>query len=149
MKVETFEKILQGLKVMAFKSGSQVICDPPPVNSDHDYFILEDWHPAIDKSLYHILVSLLGFNATIDTIETDTYEGMGFYSLRRGDINAILITDGYLYERTLAATILAKKKNLTDKEDRIKLFAEVREQWKISDVRKVIHEFEESLEEVT
>lgn len=112
------------LKSSWFKSGSQVICNPPPENSDHDYFV---------KRLYgagfpNVILRLLGFTHDLERSDGShyAYDEKKFSSWRNGNIN-IIVADPDTFISTWRATQLAKERNLLDKKERIALFERVRE----------------------
>jgi hypothetical protein len=96
-------------------TGSNYICDPPVLDTDVDFILLVD---------YEVLTSLekLGyFNTSEDTME-DYPDDDGFTTYRRANVNLIVIEDAVIYGRLVTATEIAKRLNLTDKQERIDLF---------------------------
>ena len=105
-----------------FESGSRTICDPAPVDTDYDvvYFYPNDLKPVIEH--------LEAYGFTRELRHTCVYENMDgrFTSLRMGQTNIILTDEVLFFNQTLRATRLAKKFNLTSKEDRILLFQSIK-----------------------
>jgi hypothetical protein len=100
--------------------GSRFTCDPPPTDTDEDYILLTR-HGAVDGALRGLIRH--GFELNTDD---DMYEEMPeFWALRKGVFNVIVTDNLPFYERFLAATALAKQRNLLDKQDRINLFRAV------------------------
>lgn len=132
MSPDTIERILEWLGVQAFKSGSQVICDPAPKDSDHDYFVLNRmWDYRTPEDLWgrsYTLDFILRVLFKFERCSLEEYESkdFNFISYRNGKVNVIVLYDRMEYAQTLLATRIAKKRNLLDKEDRVKLFEDVR-----------------------
>jgi hypothetical protein len=105
--------IPENLYYSSFPTGSHYICNPPVTDTDIDimYFvkdmyeadrqvIAEGWEPC-DKGEY----------------------GIGpWRAYRKGKYNALLTSSFKYYIKFEAATELAKKRNLLEKEERIELF---------------------------
>lgn len=95
--------------------GSRATCNPPPTDTDEDYLVLvKDAHDAVKN------LTALGFE-----FDNEKYKGLGplgFVSLRFGDLNYIVTQDKDFFDGFLSASYLAKRFNLTRKEDRIALF---------------------------
>lgn len=97
----------------SFPTGSNYICYPPVTNTDIDHMFL----------VYNI-------EETEDTLieegwtkcGADGYAANGWCAYRKGNLNALLTDDQEHYDKFEAATELAKKRNLLNKEDRVKLF---------------------------
>jgi hypothetical protein len=97
-------------------TGSRVICDPPPMDTDEDYVCLA--HPSTEGALV-----TAGFEASIDP---EMYEDLpDFIPYRCGEFNVIVTESEDFYERFVQATEEAKRLNLTEKSDRIALFQRV------------------------
>lgn len=108
-----FAKIVAGI-ISITPVGSRVTCDPPPENSDEDYLVLVQDLDQAGKALVDI-----GFVA-----ESQIYPlAIGkFASYRRGDLNFIVTADTDFHQAFMAATTVAHRLNLLNKEDRIALF---------------------------
>ena len=93
-------------------SGSRVICDPPVLTTDEDWFVwVSDWDEAAE------ILYAEGFSPT-----TEQQDYTAFISLRKAYLNICVTTDIDLYKRTVLATDLAKRFNLLNKQDRVDLF---------------------------
>ncbi len=101
------------LYTMCFPTGSNYICNPPVEDTDIDtmYFV---------KDLYEADRIILAEGWT--ACDKGEYDISNWRAYRKGKYNA-LITDNYNhYIRFEAATELAKKYNLLEKEERIEIF---------------------------
>lgn len=110
-------------------TGSRVICNPPVMDTDVDHlYLVEDldyagrWFGA--EGWNNCLTDWLDKDSQADdagyAVELDN--GVRFQAWRKGEINVILTDDETLHLRNVAATLLAKQLNLTNKAERIKLF---------------------------
>lgn len=106
--------------------GSRVTCDPPPTDTDQDILVLVDAFAfnAKRRELSAAGWELGGSQVNIGDME-DPAEMGSFVSYRLGELNLILTSDGVYYEKFLAATSVAKRLNLLNKEDRIAVFEAV------------------------
>lgn len=106
-------------------TGSREICNPPPMDTDDDWLVLiapEDKDHFLDWYVH-------GVGGMIDLWEVGGSEPLGgeseFKSLKKGEFNIIMTTDPSYFKYFEAATTVAKKLNLLDKQDRIMLFEAV------------------------
>jgi len=110
------------------RSGSRVICNPPPLDTDDDYIIL-----CKDKSQWEFLCECLaseGFEYTGNSDYPGEKDNVSFASYRKEDLNLIVTHDEDYYKQFVRATKLATKLNLLNKEDRVSLFKAVaRNDW--------------------
>jgi hypothetical protein len=108
-------------------TGSREICNPAPTDTDDDWLVLidpedkdhfYDWFRAAvhDGELMPMDQMWEIGGSHIDGRESE------FTSYRKGEFNIIMTTDPLFYQYFEAATTVAKKLNLLDKEDRIMLF---------------------------
>lgn len=95
------------------RTGSNYTCNPPVLDTDIDYIVLVS---DFGKAASFLLES--GFVACTEL----EYYGNMFYAFRKGQLNLIITWQGVFYERFCAATMLAKHRNLLDKDDRVDLF---------------------------
>lgn len=103
-----------------FPTGSRVICDPPPNDTDEDFCVLvEDWDDA------RAYFEAVGFKLDGKPEFYTGNDNGGFRSYRKGDINLIATTDREFFELFRTATELARRFNLRRKSDRIALFQAV------------------------
>ena len=158
------------------ESGSSVICNPPVLDTDIDFFVLFDCHRARHGGTFggHTLEDVLKrpdgkyLSSTVirSNVSSIFYEGLsldavdellcildrlmshGFrvtskiYSthisggsfsefedkmltLRKGRINLIILFHKDIFMRYRLATQMAKARNITNKEDRIKFFGDI------------------------
>lgn len=95
-----------------FRGGSREICDPPPTDTDEDFFVMSRFATQ-DEHL-----RTLGFTKSGD----EEYPDMGdtyFNAYRKGDINVIILRDYKKFSAIKLATKICKGLNLTNKNDRI------------------------------
>jgi hypothetical protein len=107
------------------RTGSRVICNPAPTDTDVDYVVLAGrmWNA------FDILDCLEDYGYTHNTGVSDAYQNMlsfdeedGFMSFKKGEVNYIITPSKDFFDKFCAATISAKELNLLDKQDRIKHF---------------------------
>lgn len=109
--------IWNGINVIdALATGSRVICNPPPLDTDEDWVLLRDG--TVDT-----LNELLK-NEWVNT--NDPRYGNGpFLTFRKGIQNVILVGDPIFFQKWKSATYVAKRLNLGNKDDRVVLFQAV------------------------
>lgn len=95
-----------------YPTGSRYICDPPVMDTDVDTFVLVQEFPDEDE------MNKLGWELTKNN-NGSAYDGGMFQSYRQGEKNLILMESRQWYLRSVAATLLAKELNLTNKADRV------------------------------
>lgn len=103
--------------------GSRVTCDPPPTDTDEDWLFL-----VTDVGEFAECVISAGFVADGSVIENQhSTHSSSFLSLKQEseNINVIATADPSFFRAFMAATRVAKRLNLLDKEDRIALFQAV------------------------
>lgn len=99
--------------MLKYKTGSRVICDPAPEDTDEDWVIYpENYQHYVDDLL----------SDGWETYNNVNYVGELFTSLRKGDLNYIVVSTGEMYNKFVLATKVAKRLNLLKKEERILLF---------------------------
>lgn len=125
-------EVIQGAALKAMLCGSRVTCNPAPTDTDQDVIVLvKDIAATVSRGF---LVNTC--DEYTETVARPLYEagfmvggsGSGddeFESWSRGDINLILTADEEFYERFVAATTVARRLNILDKEDRKALFRAV------------------------
>lgn len=104
--------------------GSRETCNPAPTNTDQDILVL------VRANQYQDFASglfLLGFELDGSHIsnETSISHDSGFQSFKKGDVNLIVTGSQVFYMRFMAATSVARRFNLLEKDDRIALFQAV------------------------
>lgn len=104
------------------RTGSRVICNPPPTDTDDDYIILVNG--------YYDWRELLIDEGWVSSSKEE-YPGAGdeFESFRKGEYNYIVTESPQFFSRYVLATAAAAALNLQDKADRIALFKAVKECW--------------------
>lgn len=99
----------------SFFTGSRVICNPPVMTTDLDIVVQVHADKFIDELVY------LGYMHC----GSDKYPQGDFVALRKGGINLIVVFTDRKYDLWYAATVAATILNLTNKNDRIALFAAI------------------------
>ncbi len=106
--------------------GSRVTCNPPPVDTDQDVLVFVDSENA---DYFVSRMKNAGFNVELGEGYAEDALNSGeedrFQSYRLGDVNLIVTVDERFYTRFSAATAMAKRANLMQKEERIALFQAV------------------------
>jgi hypothetical protein len=109
VKIEDFAEL--------FPTGSRVICDPPPMDTDEDWLVvIKD--PATSRRVNEFLLES-GFTPTLGDNYADLTE---FRSWKKGDLNYIVTADQEVARKYRLATQVAKHLNLQKKIDRIVVF---------------------------
>lgn len=123
---EYSNEVVNKYKLADHPTGSNYICDPPVTDTDVDWVVLvSDWMSVVNE------LSTLGWDYTADYLG-----GHGdFTSIRRGEINLILVQEKKEFDLWVKATEEAKKLNLLNKQDRIDLFTKVWEESKKPEVK--------------
>lgn len=104
--------------IKSWPTGSRYICSPPVMDTDRDTVILVNGFYPYDE-----LLEGEGW----EHCANDEYNKEGdFVSYRKGEDNYIITEDEDFFNQYVIATEAAKVLNLTNKEDRIKLFRAVR-----------------------
>ena len=101
------------LYLNSFKTGSNYICNPPIEDTD------------IDEMFFVYDLEKTDIDLTRDgwtKCGISEYAVTGWAAYRKGNLNALVTSSQDHYDKFEAATELAKKRNLLNKEDRIKLF---------------------------
>lgn len=124
MTINVLEYLTEHYNIEIAQTGSRVICNPPPTDTDEDWLILskED-----DEDLLFRDILEMGFFVEGDYLYPD-YELLAnsqFLSFRKGTINFILTSNQDFFERFKRATKIAKRLNLLQKSDRIALFQRI------------------------
>lgn len=114
-------------------TGSRVICNPPPVDTDRDYLLY--CYPENVERVEDAL-KIVGFKIggsmnqrkkkPLDDVEcTLANKPYMFHSWKKGDLNLIVTVSREYFERFTFSTNIAKDLNLMDKRDRIMLFENI------------------------
>ena len=106
--------------------GSRITCNPPPVDTDQDVLVFIDEANADD---FVWRMKQTGFNVELGEGYAEDALNSGeedrFQSYRLGDVNLIVTVDERFYTLFSAATAMARRANLMQKEERIALFQAV------------------------
>lgn len=107
----------------AHPTGSRYTVTPAVLDTDDDWLVLV---PDLDKA--NEALEAMGLEACLGL--SDPYEvekgRWRFRAWRAGDTNLIVTDDQTMYLRSVAATLLAAKLNVQDKDARIELFRQIR-----------------------
>lgn len=128
----TVPEIYKGWYLECLHTGSRVICNPPPVNTDDDYmFLVHEGHRgALEARLKSEGFIVTGIDEYPNQRDPDDDNFGGFISFRKDDKNILLTESPEYFEKWSNATRLAQKLNLLKKEDRVALFEAVtRDVW--------------------
>ena len=116
-----------------FRTGSSYICNPPVLDTDEDWVLYTSQHRALHKELEdrgYILSSkdAQGYLATSDDLDGLFKPYNRFWAYRHKETNEnLIVVDQYLhFLQWKVATELAKRLNVTNKEDRVALFRAIR-----------------------
>ena len=121
-------EVIASAVLRAMLCGSRVTCVPAPTDTDQDVIVLVRdidasacWKGGKSYRSYADEVERpladAGFERGGSGSDDDDFE-----SWTKGDINLILTADTEFYERFVAATTVARRLNVLDKEDRKALF---------------------------
>lgn len=112
-------------------TGSRVICDPAPTDTDEDWVVYVHNYRTFRTFLQNNGWSTDGsYDSDRDPfIEEDTEDydisDEGFCSFKKDHLNIILVVNNFTFNRWVTATILATHLNLLDKSRRIQLFSSI------------------------
>jgi len=118
-------------------TGSRVICDPAPTDTDEDWIVLAKNHGYLTP---------LFVDGWEDCSPDGLYVDPEFNALRKGEVNLIVTIDYKFFCNFVEATHVAKELNLTDKMNRIFLFHYIQHRDFIS-AMAVKQEYKQKLEE--
>lgn len=107
----------------AFAGGSRIICSPPPMDTDLDVVVLVDSAAAVND-----LVSMgyLHHNESQVAYANSNDSDDAFVSLRKDDVNLIVVWSRTGFERWRLYTEAATRLNLLNKSDRVALSQVIR-----------------------
>lgn len=98
-------------------TGSRVICNPPPMDTDEDFLV--KLKPNISLKFFEQQMQFEGFEGSSGDMY-DLDEAI-FVSLRKEEANLIVTTDQEFFDKMVLATAVAKRLNVMKKSDRIML----------------------------
>lgn len=101
---------------LAMPTGSRVICNPPPTDTDEDWVVL-----VLDLEAFRVMAEADGWELTTDLDYQGDQPGH-FNTYRKGHYNLVVTESAEEYRRWRLATAVAQRLNLMAKEDRIMLF---------------------------
>lgn len=104
------------------ETGSRFICNPPVTDTDHDIVV---WVSRFDAAIETLLADGWAVNENDPSYCYRDNNELPFFTARRGEVNLIVYQSYEGYAAFVQATMVAKHLNLTNKEDRIALFAAV------------------------
>lgn len=108
----------------AFATGSRIVCSPPPMDTDLDVVVLVDSLAVVND-----LISMGYLHHNESQVAYDIPDGSGedaFVSLRKGDVNLIVVSNRTGFERWRLYTEAATRLNLLNKSDRVALAEVIR-----------------------
>lgn len=125
-------EVIQGAVLKAMLCGSRVTCNPAPTGTDQDVIALVKDIEATANNHFTGKALKDYCNEIADPLHAAGFvcggSGDGddeFESWTKGDINLILTADVEFYNRFVAATTVARRLNILEKEDRKALFRAV------------------------
>ena len=101
----------------SFSTGSRIICNPPPMDTDLDVVVLVDSSAAV--------VDLEALGYVVDS-SCSEYEDTATVPMRKGHVNLIVMWDKETFVRWRLATDVARELNLIDRNDRLACFRVIR-----------------------
>lgn len=105
--------------------GSRVTCDPAPTGTDRDWLVLVDEEKWVEFCDGLLIDGWFVGGSEIMDAENSQPPDMQFRSFMLGEENIIATKSEIFFRRFAAATSVAKRLNLLDKNDRIALFQAV------------------------
>lgn len=103
--------------------GSRVTCSPPPTDTDRDVLCLVASHSDFRELAFIFGFVLCGSHVLDAALPLDSDDR--FSSYLKEEVNLIVTEDPVFFNKFMAATSVAKRLNLLDKNDRIALFQAV------------------------
>jgi len=108
--------ILNAAGCSFYHTGSRAICSPAPMDTDDDWLVL-------CKNISHLV-------DTVQMLDNSGWVRGGsevpeseFIAFRKEEVNLIVTNSTWFYDKYREATVLSKKLNLLNKEDRIAVFS--------------------------
>lgn len=125
----TVPYFLRKFALATCKTGSRYVCNPPVMDTDFDVVVLlkkaEDVVYIEDEGyVYTVPEANDGYEA--NEIETAGLNGHWLKTYRKGEINLICLIDPTRFGRWKLATDIAKRFNMTSRDDRVELFAMIK-----------------------
>jgi hypothetical protein len=113
-----------------FPTGSVVICNPPPTDTDYDIVVFIDKNVHLKANDSFPFLSMEGYLDLTGWKQCNYSQyrfGKNFVAYRKGYFNLIIVWEAREYKGWQLATDMAREKNLLDKNDRVELFEDVRD----------------------
>jgi hypothetical protein len=113
-----------------FATGSRVICDPAPKDTDEDFCLYTNNLKTVRTQLEHL--GYVYSNKDVEkykTVNTDpfqVYNSFDAYRHPNNNHNLIVVSNVLDFKRWKVATLTAKALNITDKAQRVTLFRAIR-----------------------
>lgn len=104
--------------------GSRVTCNPPPIDTDCDWLVLID-RERETEFMEALSTDQWELGGSLPDEMNETPPSDRFMSFTKGEDNIIMTNSSIFYRRFMAATSVAKRLNLMNKDDRIALFQAV------------------------
>lgn len=114
------DKFVESFVFEYFPTGSRTICDPAPTDTD------QDWVVKVSPRRYKTFIEILTEDFGFENCSKD-YADSRSTSLKKGDVNLILVRDSFTYDSWKTATRICQKLNLTEKKDRVYVFKQLQE----------------------
>ena len=119
---EQWSGLMNALILEYAPTGSRIICNPPPTDTDYDILIRV---PETKLGEFTCVAGDAGWKHEGAEHSHKYEECRDFLSLRKGAFNLIVTDSEDFYRKFDAATHVAKRLNLLNKQDRIALFQAV------------------------
>lgn len=117
-KFDITKRILIPGTFSTLATGSRVICNPPPTDTDQDFVVLVRDMQEAETYLMGVADAVVEGSRPEDPRNNTS----PFLSIRILDLNFIITSDQQFFNQFQLATAVAKRLNLLDKADRIVLF---------------------------
>mgnify|MGYP006935486336 CR=1 FL=1 len=98
-------------------TGSRVICNPAPTDTDEDWLVL--LRPDISLKFFEQQMKFEGYDGSSELYDLDETI---FCSLRKEEENLIATNNQEFFDKMVLATAVAKQLNVLEKHNRIMLF---------------------------
>lgn len=125
-------KFMSAHNVLGYaQTGSSYICNPPVLDTDEDWVLLVHNQAAAKQELLSLGYTFSakdkeGYNVSATPDPFQPHNRFDAYRNPDTNENLIVVDNPYSFMQWKTATALAKRLNLTDKDDRIAMFRAVR-----------------------
>lgn len=110
------QKALEAISICIFPTGSRIICNPPVLDTDEDWYVLINDYKEFDEVLDS------GYTEPGKDDKYDHAEGE-FVTYRKGTINLIVTTHRDFFLSGFLSTALCQQMNALSKDLRINVFS--------------------------